>query len=472
MNTKKLIILFLLTLTIFSPQFVYAQLDPRCWTEKLCSEKRKGDNVIGSLDEEELADGFVQTSDSFKLCGKEDAAKQQLGFCLPVSQTATKISFGGKKKYLHIGEYIQTLYQYGIIAAGILAVLMIIAAGFIWITSGGNSERISSAKKKIGGALMGLFLAIFSYALLDLLNPALVNIRLPQIWSINTQGLSPPWCGDVEGDKKVFLLGPSNMEESARETEKEKLSGGTDYNVDPKKAICGNDYFVEGTGGLSCSGEFCKDKQSCFKSVAKENTECVDARITGTIVNSAYVDTMVAQDDGFITSVGADLLTEFWAWDWVEEIHIATVCKDGEPDEQQRGTIRSYRENELTQEFFIDYTDEDVQEWAKECGEKNDLRGFVLWTELNVSNSIDHEVHLIGRANIDMCDMNLKLEVEMEGDCERTLGPESNISHSSFFTKQELLDGLRLRIDAGAIPFIKNDDDRREQHYKRYGWSS
>lgn len=176
-------------LIILSPQIVYAQLDPRCWTKEMCIQARKDNDKIKSMSAEEILDGFVQTQETAKICGTQDAKGKTLGFCLPASQTIAKIAFGGKEKFLHLGDFIQTLYRYSIITAGILAVIMLIVAGFIWTTSGGNAERIGSARKKIGGALIGLFLVVLSYSILDLLNPAMVNLRLPQIWMVRTDEL-------------------------------------------------------------------------------------------------------------------------------------------------------------------------------------------------------------------------------------------------------------------------------------------
>jgi len=46
---------------------------------------------------------------------------------------------------------------------GIIAVCIIIYAGFIWMTSGGNSEKIDKAKRILKGAVIGLVLILLSY---------------------------------------------------------------------------------------------------------------------------------------------------------------------------------------------------------------------------------------------------------------------------------------------------------------------
>jgi hypothetical protein len=48
---------------------------------------------------------------------------------------------------------------------GLIAVIIIITGGFIWLTSGGNPEKINQAKKIIISGLIGLAIIVFSYAI-------------------------------------------------------------------------------------------------------------------------------------------------------------------------------------------------------------------------------------------------------------------------------------------------------------------
>jgi len=446
------------------PQVSHAQVGQQCWVKDECQK-------VGSFYSAKEHD------DARFSCGTgEDAAGNELGFCTAAGNATTSISVGGTRAFSNLGTYIKFFYQYGVGVAGALAVIVVLIGGMQWVLSGGSPERVTSAKKRIGGAIMGLLLAVLSFTLLRTLNPALVELRLPQVWMINTQGLTPPLCSDIsDASKKVVLLGPSNMDVGERATKKrEILESNPKYDTEATKATCGSDFLVEPGGGQSCEGDFCEESKLCFRSVADESggRECIPSRIAGHIRNSALADGMVAQSDSFIMSVGTDLITEFWAWEWVESIYITTVCKsDGEPDEQLEGRIEEYESKNFTQEFFFRYSDANVEKWAKACGSEDNLRGFVLLLKMNVSNNTYSEGHLVGRNGIDMCDIYPSFGVGLEGDCERTLGPNSKISDDAFFTKQELLDGFVLDIDAGPIPFIENDDSRREKHYKKYGWT-
>ncbi|OGY53404.1 MAG: hypothetical protein A3A24_00310 [Candidatus Buchananbacteria bacterium RIFCSPLOWO2_01_FULL_46_12] len=73
-----------------------------------------------------------------------------------------------------IGQYIAVIFRYGIGLAAILATVMIMIGGFLWLSSAGSPDRVGKAKEFITSALLGLFLAMFSYLMLYTINPRLV----------------------------------------------------------------------------------------------------------------------------------------------------------------------------------------------------------------------------------------------------------------------------------------------------------
>lgn len=252
----KIAFLVLFLLALLAPQVSFA-LDTRCWTEQACKD---GGGVF-----------YKPTNETKGVCGGETTLgpsgdEEPVGFCLPVGQAQTQVGFSGKKTFTNFGEFIKWMYQYGIQVAAVLAVVMIIVAGIQWATSGGSTERIGAARKRIGGALMGLFLALLSYALLNLINPYMVNLRLPQVWKINTLGLTPPYCDMITDGKKVSADKPNGP-----------------FEIEPtvqKNTTCGVDYFVQGTNGLTCKGKSCPNPLSVcsayeleFISAAEENNK-------------------------------------------------------------------------------------------------------------------------------------------------------------------------------------------------------
>lgn len=95
-------------------------------------------------------------------------------------KTHLNVSIGGYE-VIGIENYIKRLYIYLISIAGITAGIMIVWAGVKWLTSAGSPDRISDAKKKIGNSLIGLVLIMGSYVILQTVNPALVELRLPSV---------------------------------------------------------------------------------------------------------------------------------------------------------------------------------------------------------------------------------------------------------------------------------------------------
>lgn len=75
-----------------------------------------------------------------------------------------------------IGEYIKGIYQYGLSIAGILAAIILMAAGLLWLVSGGDAGKIGQAKEMIFGSLTGVIILASAYLILDKVNPNLINM--------------------------------------------------------------------------------------------------------------------------------------------------------------------------------------------------------------------------------------------------------------------------------------------------------
>lgn len=108
-------------------------------------------------------------------------------FTLPQSASANTATFhpqvdpggiagqGVDNRGTLVCRYIASVYRWGIGFVSTLATVVMMIGGIVWITAAGNASRISEAKAWIGAALTGLVLALFSYMILDTINPRLVN---------------------------------------------------------------------------------------------------------------------------------------------------------------------------------------------------------------------------------------------------------------------------------------------------------
>jgi len=83
----------------------------------------------------------------------------------------------GQEMSPNLGVYIKTVYNFTMGMAGILAVVIIMWAGFLWMTARGNAEQVTRAKDYMSGAIIGLVLALGSYTILSIVNPELVELK-------------------------------------------------------------------------------------------------------------------------------------------------------------------------------------------------------------------------------------------------------------------------------------------------------
>ena len=102
---------------------------------------------------------------------------------------------GGEKnrvcKVYWIAEYIGAIYKYAIGVAGILAAVMLMIGGIIWLTAGGNQTRIGAAKSYITASITGLVIALSSYLILYQINPELIKLRPIIIGAVPKMDISP-----------------------------------------------------------------------------------------------------------------------------------------------------------------------------------------------------------------------------------------------------------------------------------------
>lgn len=97
-----------------------------------------------------------------------------------VATAGEKITITGST----FGEYIVGLYSTSLSVGAILSTIVLLVAGFIWLTAAGNVGQIETAKDVAGGAVSGLALLLLSWVLLNTINPNLVNFKTLDIESI------------------------------------------------------------------------------------------------------------------------------------------------------------------------------------------------------------------------------------------------------------------------------------------------
>jgi hypothetical protein len=177
-------------------------------------------------------------------------------------------------------KYIAGIYRYAVGIVGILATIVMMIGGIMWIVAGGNTSRIGEAKAWIGASITGLILTLCSYMILAQVNPALVNfneVSLAQTSSItpppeNTQQFAQSCKSTNSGDCAVSNM--SSFGDKANEASAICMaeSGGS-ANISNKTTSCGNgsyavwglfqfnlsaNTFYDGSKTLDCPKAFSK----------------------------------------------------------------------------------------------------------------------------------------------------------------------------------------------------------------------
>lgn len=474
---KKLLICSIL-IACFFPSISHAQVDARCWLEQECYDARATylkveSPKIGAAGWDKV---FRQDDTTEQLCGgKEDAAKKQIGFCLPSTAAKTKISIGGITEFSGLAEFIAFVYKYGLSVASILAVLMIIYAGVQWTISGGNSEAISSAQHKITGAVIGLVILAAAYTILYTVNPDLVNLRPPNAWMINTQKIGAPNCSELETGNQISKT-PSNKTGITLTTDQKKAGFSaisSDGWAPTSTAQCGNDYFVQSTGALTCTGSMCPTGKVCFN---KNNTgnDCFEATIAGNIKNTSAEAALLLAAGGLVRTV----FGEGWTYPWVangstKQLEIYMVCTNGTHEQiditypVDPGNASSNRPDKQ-QVYAVAASKKEIKEkWDNNCDGKGGPKGFILAVEFNESgDGAGLEEHFLGRALVQGSNETRTYKafdlVNSSNDWDECILRNAPMQH--FFTENELIQGITLDINAGAVEDI--DDGEEEEKSK------
>jgi hypothetical protein len=89
-----------------------------------------------------------------------------------------------------LAKYIKAFYNYGMSIAGILAAIVLMGGGLLWLTSAGNDSKIAQAKELIAGSITGAVILFSSWIILNTINPDLLNMKI-----IKTQVAQPVLLG-------------------------------------------------------------------------------------------------------------------------------------------------------------------------------------------------------------------------------------------------------------------------------------
>jgi hypothetical protein len=137
-----------------------------------------------------------------------------------------------------IGVFIKSVYKYAVGIVGILAAVVLMFGGVVWLTAGGNQTRIGEAKAWIGASLTGLIIVLTSYMILYTVNPDLVQFRPIKITPVEDNS------DTYAGNEGCCWEGGSTCLKK-KEADCDISKGGGWYGTDKTKcvSVCGIDFW-------------------------------------------------------------------------------------------------------------------------------------------------------------------------------------------------------------------------------------
>jgi len=152
---------------------------------------------------------------------------------------------GQQVKKTSVVEYVNEAYNFAAIVGGLVAVLMIIWAGYRYMTSYGDPEKIADAKDIVEKSLLGLGILIFAALILNS-----INTRTAE----NPCSPSEPGCGDIDFAKPgggINQINPKsdNGQTNSQGNKKGSNSGGGDGFSGSSKKKSGGSNSDSGGGG-------------------------------------------------------------------------------------------------------------------------------------------------------------------------------------------------------------------------------
>jgi hypothetical protein len=166
---RKLAFAALLVASIAAASPVFAQVPTSCFNRDECIGTDT-DAITGDCNREHC---FATDDPSCPAGTGSCYAKSQ-----PVPLT---VAIGTRSYAIDLSDYVALVYNFGAGIAAVVAAVVAMVGGLQYLTAGADASRVTAAKKRISGALIGLALALGAYAILNTINPDILLLRLPKV---------------------------------------------------------------------------------------------------------------------------------------------------------------------------------------------------------------------------------------------------------------------------------------------------
>lgn len=82
---------------------------------------------------------------------------------------------------IKLKSFAATLFNIAVGAIVLIGVILVVVGGYIYMTAGGDASRVGTAKSVIGGALLGIVIALTAYVVLETISPQFINLEEPPL---------------------------------------------------------------------------------------------------------------------------------------------------------------------------------------------------------------------------------------------------------------------------------------------------
>lgn len=257
---------------------------------------------------------------------------------LVFAQSADNLLWGGEETNvaaeLQLGEtdpriMVASIIRIALGFLGIVALAIVIYAGWLWMTAAGNADKIEKAKKILIGALIGLVIILSSFAIVSFILNKLVDVTGAGGPGGPGGPVIPPIIPGA-GDFVVEALNP-NVTGTIRNP---VIKGKFSKSVDPGTAIANNFKFyvtpVATTTVPKADGTACVWHGECLSDLCDigGTNNCVGNYVDGTIsVSGSLIKIKRKFDARIACPVPNDTIACLSAWTSFKIEAVATVLK-------------------------------------------------------------------------------------------------------------------------------------------------
>lgn len=146
-----------------------------------------------------------------------------LGVPIPGADLTAPTRDNGVVRVAFLAEYINAAYRYLSTIALVVAIVMCVYGGFLYLGASAGIGQIQRGKKIITDAIVGMLIILSAYAILNIINPQTVNLKVLELAFINPMTdeeleilegeLAPPEIADGTEPSGEFIV----IDESAME---------------------------------------------------------------------------------------------------------------------------------------------------------------------------------------------------------------------------------------------------------------